>query len=179
MLSSRLVKRPPVLALGALLAMLGFALSGFLVSAREKHPLSVSSAPVLDPAAANAAAVPHAISSGDPIRGGVSVANVKGLLWATTVLEAHRTTAHLKRSLGGSIEIPQPGLRITVPANALPSDMTITVTAVPGRILAYEFAPHGVVFLKPLTFSQDLRRTNHGLTNDSSSWALTSTTCRG
>lgn len=62
---------------------------------------------------------------------------------------------------GGRIEIKETGLRVDVPSGALPaSTMTITVTALPGRALAYDFQPHGTVFLKPLAFQQELEDTS-------------------
>lgn len=62
---------------------------------------------------------------------------------------------------GGRIEIKETGLRVDVPAGALPtSSLTITVTALPGRALAYDFQPHGTVFLKPLAFQQELDDTS-------------------
>ncbi len=62
---------------------------------------------------------------------------------------------------GGELRIPELGFALNVPANAIPgSSLKITVTALPGKAVAYDFAPHGTKFLKPLTFSQDLRNTN-------------------
>ncbi|MEO7996521.1 MAG: hypothetical protein ABI852_03700 [Gemmatimonadaceae bacterium] len=62
---------------------------------------------------------------------------------------------------GGKIEIKETGLRVDVPSGAIPgSSLTITVTALPGRDLAYDFQPHGTVFLKPLSFQQSLDRTS-------------------
>lgn len=62
---------------------------------------------------------------------------------------------------GGRIEIPETGLRIDVPADAIPSNvLTITVTVLPGKSVAYDFAPHGTKFRKPLVFRQDLANTS-------------------
>lgn len=62
---------------------------------------------------------------------------------------------------GGKIEIKETGLRIDVPSGAIPgSSLTITVTALAGSGIAYDFQPHGTVFLKPLDFEQDLDGTS-------------------
>lgn len=62
---------------------------------------------------------------------------------------------------GGSIDMPETGLRVDVPAGAIPgSTLTIVVTALPGKSIAYDFQPHGTVFLMPLTFRHDLSNTS-------------------
>ena len=64
-------------------------------------------------------------------------------------------------SKGGKIEIPETGLRIDVPSGAIPGNsLTITVTAMAGTAICYDFQPHGTVFLKPLQFKQDLDDTS-------------------
>lgn len=49
------------------------------------------------------------------------------------------------------------GLTIIVPAGAVTTNTTITVTTVGGDLMAYRFEPHGVHFRVPLVFVQDLR----------------------
>lgn len=61
---------------------------------------------------------------------------------------------------GGTIEIKETGFKFVVPPNALDSNVTITVTAVRGKQVAYEFAPHGLKFKKSASFQQDLSKTN-------------------
>lgn len=58
---------------------------------------------------------------------------------------------------GGVIEFPGYGLRFTVPPGALDEDVKISIRALPGGVVAYEFAPHGLQFKVPATFEQDLR----------------------
>lgn len=60
---------------------------------------------------------------------------------------------------GGVIDLPAAGLRITVPKGALLSTVEIRVKTTDDEDIAYEFEPHGLVFLKPLVFSQDLKNT--------------------
>jgi hypothetical protein len=53
---------------------------------------------------------------------------------------------------GGTLEISDLKAKLFVPKGALPRDtMTITMTVLAGKIVAYEFEPHGTVFLKPLS----------------------------
>lgn len=65
---------------------------------------------------------------------------------------------------GGRINLPSAGLTVVVPAFAVTSPTQITVTAVAGSEVAYEFEPHGTHFLVPLLVTQDL----HGTSADSS-----------
>jgi hypothetical protein len=62
--------------------------------------------------------------------------------------------------LGGVIAIPAAGLSVTFPALAVAKATTITVTALAGGAVAYEFAPHGLKFTVPLIAVQDLTKTN-------------------
>ena len=60
---------------------------------------------------------------------------------------------------GGRLQIGQAGLRVDFAPGAVPRRTRITVTAVGGRVVAYRFAPHGLVFSAPVTIRQSLRRT--------------------
>jgi hypothetical protein len=59
---------------------------------------------------------------------------------------------------GGTLSIPEAGLTLVVPPGAVASNTTFTATALAGRLVAYEFEPHGTTFAVPLKFSQDLRK---------------------
>ena len=61
---------------------------------------------------------------------------------------------------GGTITIPDAGLTLVVPPNAVSKNTTFTATAIAGRLVAYEFEPHGTTFAVPLQFSQDLKKTS-------------------
>ena len=63
-------------------------------------------------------------------------------------------------SKGGTLTIPEAGLTLVVPAGAVSSDVTFTATALAGKLVAYDFEPHGTKFAVPLQFNQDLRKTN-------------------
>lgn len=65
---------------------------------------------------------------------------------------------------GGTIVIPETGLTLVVPKGAIgKTDLTITVTALAGNTIAYEFEPHGTKFAKPLSVIQSLDGTRVGL----------------
>ena len=59
---------------------------------------------------------------------------------------------------GGTITIPDAGLTLVVPPGAVTSNTKFTATALSGRLVAYEFEPHGTKFAVPLKFSQDLKK---------------------
>lgn len=62
---------------------------------------------------------------------------------------------------GGKLEIKETGLRVDIPAGAIPGNsLTITVTALAGSAVAYDFQPHGTVFQRALDFQQDLKNTS-------------------
>jgi hypothetical protein len=61
--------------------------------------------------------------------------------------------------LGGTITIPNAGVTVVVPALALRYPTRITVTALAGSNVAYEFAPHGIKFPVPLVVVQNLNNT--------------------
>jgi hypothetical protein len=83
-----------------------------------------------------------------------------GLLRTTPLADSVKTTFVIT-PLGGSFSLPDAGLTVYVPANAYPAGtITITATAVPGDVVAYEFEPHGIQFALPLVAIQDLTATN-------------------
>jgi hypothetical protein len=61
---------------------------------------------------------------------------------------------------GGTISIPEAGLTLVVPANAVQTNTAFKATAIAGKLVAYEFEPHGTTFAVPLRFTQDLRKTS-------------------
>jgi hypothetical protein len=61
---------------------------------------------------------------------------------------------------GGRITVPGAGLTVVLPPLAVTTPTLITVTAVAGREVAYEFEPHGTQFLMPLTVTQSLAGTS-------------------
>lgn len=67
----------------------------------------------------------------------------------------------IKGNRGGELRLPEAGLKVVIPGGALPSSepVKITVTAVAGDAVAYEFEPHGIVFSVPLSAKQNLDHT--------------------
>jgi len=59
---------------------------------------------------------------------------------------------------GGTISIPDAGLTLVVPPGAVTASTKFTATALAGRLVAYEFEPHGTKFPVPLQFRQDTRK---------------------
>jgi hypothetical protein len=80
-------------------------------------------------------------------------------LLRTTNISSPITVSKRIGILGGVIAIPQAGLTIVVPPLAVPVTKTISVTALAGNKVAYEFAPHGLKFTLPLVMTQNLRNT--------------------
>ena len=61
---------------------------------------------------------------------------------------------------GGTIDIPETGFHLDIPKNAVAAPTTITVTAVQGSTVAYEFQPQGLTLNKRLIVTQDLSLTS-------------------
>lgn len=80
-------------------------------------------------------------------------------LQRTAPLAANQQTSATVGLLGGTLQLPSAGLTIVVPPLAVLSPTSITVTALAGSNVAYEFAPHGRSFLVPLIAIQSLQNT--------------------
>jgi hypothetical protein len=80
-------------------------------------------------------------------------------LQRTKPLSRPLTTSAYIGVLGGKLAIADAGITVVVPPLALTSTKLVTVTALAGSNVAYEFAPHGTTFLVPLVMTQDLRNT--------------------
>ena len=61
---------------------------------------------------------------------------------------------------GGVLELHDAGLTVTVPPSAVSAPMVIWVSARPGKLVAYEFGPHGTQFNVPIRVKQDLKPTS-------------------
>jgi hypothetical protein len=75
-----------------------------------------------------------------------------------TPLSAPITVSKKIGVLGGTIAVPGTGLTVVVPALAVSSTTTFSVTALAGSGVAYDFSPHGT-FNVPLVMTQDLSAT--------------------
>ena len=91
-----------------------------------------------------------------------SLLSVNGLQ-RTTPLAAPITVSKAIGTDGGTLSIPEAGVTVFVPRGALTQPTTLTMTARAGSLVAYDFAPHGITFAKPLVFTQSLKGTNASL----------------
>jgi hypothetical protein len=75
---------------------------------------------------------------------------------ADTIVVSKRITP-----AGGTIEVPGADFSLEIPKGAFTGQpITVTVTAYAGNAVAYDFAPHGIRFQKPLKATQQLAHTN-------------------
>jgi hypothetical protein len=81
----------------------------------------------------------------------------------TQALPAPITVTQTIGSAGGTLSIPAAGVTVTIPKGALSAPTVITMTARAGKMVAYDFSPHGVTFAKPLVFTQKLSGTTAGV----------------
>jgi ZU5 domain len=127
-----------------------------LFSACSSEPTSAPQARIPAPAA------PNADLLGGLLGGAVNLVQnlvLPGLL-RTSPLAADITVSQTIGAAGGTLSIPAAGVTVVVPAGALSSNTLITMTARKGSLVAYDFAPHGITFAKPLVFTQSLTGTN-------------------
>jgi hypothetical protein len=89
---------------------------------------------------------------------------VLGLERLTAVSKPLTVSKRFTAKDGGTLALSDLNVKLTIPKGALPRDtMTITMTVIPGKIVAYDFEPHGTKFLKSLTLSVDVKATKHAL----------------
>ena len=109
---------------------------------------------------------PAAVERSNGLIGSVLGTTTGTLTQVTSLLRSSELATPITRSrtfdrAGGLLEIPELGFSLSVPAGAIPVEsLRITVTAVAGKMVAYDFEPHGTKFLMPLTFTQELSGTN-------------------
>lgn len=71
---------------------------------------------------------------------------VTGLLWAKPATAV--TVSGMIGAEGGTLAIPN-GARLVVPRGAVATPVRFSITRLPGRIVAYDFQPHGLRFAVP------------------------------
>ena len=94
-----------------------------------------------------------------PIVGDLLGGDTVIVLQRRVALASDITVTKIIGSEGGTVTVPGAGLTVNVPAGALSVPTPITVKALAGRGVAYEFGPHGTQFAKPVRMTQDLRVT--------------------
>ena len=85
----------------------------------------------------------------------------------STPLAASITETKTIGSAGGTLSIAAAGVTVTIPSGALSAQTVITMTARAGSLVAYDFAPHGITYEKPLVITQKLQGTNATVLNSS------------
>lgn len=108
----------------------------------------------------------HAAPTRDLIgsTGSSTAVKVTGLLRDVPLTAPQTRTFTVKGNRGDVLQWLEMGLVVVVPPRAIPGknrDMTITITALPGAVIAYDFGPDGSQFAEPLTVYQILRGTNY------------------
>jgi hypothetical protein len=58
-----------------------------------------------------------------------------------------------------TIKIQKAGIKIEFPPGSVAAPIYVVIVAHPGKVVSYEFFPHGTTFLKPIKIQQDLRNT--------------------
>ena len=114
-----------------------------------------------------------AAASGDLLGGvlGGAVGTVNNVLTPvvglsrTVPLASDITVTQSIGSAGGTLSIPAAGVSVVVPAGAVSALTQFTMSARAGSVIAYDFAPHGITFAKPLVFTQSLQGTSATLLN--------------
>ena len=86
----------------------------------------------------------------------VDPAIISPVLQRKKAIRINRTNHFRIDQQGGWYSIPEAGLYIFVPANAVSEPLTISAKALTGDLMAYEFGPHGTRFNVPLQMYQDL-----------------------
>jgi hypothetical protein len=127
----------------------GVMLSGWLVaSACSSNEIAAPVAPaqVAPPQAALYAPLADAIKS-------YFSATVLGRI--TALPSDISVSAKIGRA-GGKIVVPNTGFELVIPEGALKSPVTISVTALAGKQVAFEFQPHGLNFKKAVRFRQNM-----------------------
>ena len=109
-------------------------------------------APASTPVAAAAAASPSLLGS---LLG--QTTTVTPLLRKTPITSV--TASATIGPLGGVLALPSAGLTVVVPPLAVTTATKMSVTAVAGSSVAYEFEPHGIKFSVPLVATQSLKGT--------------------
>jgi hypothetical protein len=81
------------------------------------------------------------------------------VLQRTTPLAADITASATIGPKGGEIAIADAGVKLVIPSGALTKSTLVSMTALKGTHVAYDFQPHGQIFLQPVKVMQDIRGT--------------------
>jgi hypothetical protein len=113
--------------------------------------------------AAEAPRVAHSILDAG---GGILRAAVDGnqghtlLTWRSTLNQDLTVTQPCDRRTTCVITLPSVGTEVVIPEGALKRNTEISVTALAGQFVNFEFAPHGLKFKMPIAVSVNMRGTS-------------------
>jgi hypothetical protein len=113
-------------------------------------------------ACADAPSAPASLTPNGPHRATsiTSLVPAQALLRTAPLAQTVVYTKTVPRS-GGGISVPGTDFQLQIPNGAFAEkSITFTITAYAGSAVAYDFQPHGTVFLKPLKAVQQLGHTN-------------------
>ena len=110
---------------------------------------------------APAAPEPSALALGRAAVNGAPTYVASGKVLRRTVWENRDVvaSAYVTPERGGRLTIKSAGLTVRFPAGAVREPMQVSVTALAGNRVVYEFGPHGTRFLAPILIEQDLKNT--------------------
>ena len=126
-------------------------LAGSLVSATACSSEVTSPARIMSGAASLSTAVASAATTAD--------AGLQS--WDTPLTQDLAARADVSPTQGGQLSIPSLGITVRIPAGAVESPTTITMTAMAGGVVALDFQPAGSKFKRPLHVTQDLSFTQY------------------
>jgi hypothetical protein len=82
------------------------------------------------------------------------------VLARTVPLRSDLVTAATIGPRGGELRIDAAGVKVVFPAGALRTTTTLTMKAMAGAVVAYDFQPHGTQFYLPVMIQQDVAATS-------------------
>ena len=89
----------------------------------------------------------------------VTYSDTSLVLKRLTPLAADISVSATIGAAGGEIKINEAGGKIDIPAGALSAPTLITMTALKGPNVAYDFQPHGLTFAQPVKIQQSIAGT--------------------
>ncbi|HEX2719241.1 MAG TPA: hypothetical protein VHM67_16360 [Gemmatimonadaceae bacterium] len=148
---------PALLSLSVALLLAGCRDAGLAPAPQPPAQATTGYASAPDPG--QPSALVGELIGGLPALGPLLAPDTVAVLQRDVALPAPITVTQIIGSEGGRVVVPGAGLTVDFPAGALAAPTPITVTALAGRAVAYEFGPHGITFAKPVTLTQDLEPT--------------------
>ena len=100
----------------------------------------------------------YAVNPGATTQGSVTKT---ALLWNSRLHKSVSRSFTVDSAQGGTLEVASLGFTLVVPPRAIRTrSLKITVRAMPGNAVAYEFSPEGTQFVRPVIMKQDLTLTS-------------------